>query len=155
MSVLAAIRPDEWELPLFVHVLSALALTGALALAATYLFSAWRSGEAAALRLGLRSLLIGVIPSWIVLRGSSEWISDKQGFADLDSPPSWIDIGYMVTDMGLLFIIASGVLAWLAVRGTRDGGNSPGSVARAAAVLLGLLVVLNVVAIWAMTTKLV
>ena len=45
MATIAAIRPDEWELPLFVHVLGALALTGAFTLTAIYLFSSWRSGS--------------------------------------------------------------------------------------------------------------
>lgn len=151
MSVLAAIRPDEWGLPLYLHVLGALALTAALVLAATYLFAAWRSGDAASLRLGLRALLIGVIPSWIVLRVSSEWIADKEGLADADL--AWIDIGYMTTDAGFLLILISSILAWLAVR--RAGGEGGGSsgAARVSAVLVALLVILNVVAIWAMTTK--
>ena len=149
---LAAIRPDEWELPLFVHVLAAFTLFGALTLTAVWLFSARSTGSADTLRLGLRALLFGVIPSWIVLRGSAEWISDKQGYADLDEPPSWIDIGYIATDLGMLLIIVSGILAWLAVRRTRRGGP-PGGVARAAAILIALLVVVNAVAIWAMTTK--
>lgn len=149
---LAAIRPDEWDLPLFVHVLGALALFGALTLTAVWLFSARRTGDAGTLRLGVRTLLLGVIPSWIVLRGSAEWISDKEGYADLDEPPDWIGLGYIATDLGLLLIIISGICAWLAVRRTRDGG-SPGGVAQAAAILIALLVVVNAVAIWAMTTK--
>ncbi len=152
MNSIAAIRPDEWELPLYVHLIGAFALTATLVLTGTLLFSAWRSGDPAAMRRGLRSLLFGVVPSWIVLRGSAEWLSDKEGYADLDEPPSWIDIGYITTDLGLLLIIASGVLAWRAAR--KASGEAGGSgTARAAGILLGVLVVLNVFAIWAMTTK--
>ena len=50
-------------------------------------------------------------------------------------------------------IIISGILAWLAVRRTRKDGGTPGGVAQAAAILITLLVVVNAVAIWAMTTK--
>lgn len=153
MATIAAIRPDEWELPVFVHVLAALALTGAFTLTAIYLFSSWRSGSEANLRLALRSLTLGVIPAWIVLRGSSEWIADKEGYADLDDPPEWINIGYMVTDTGFLLIVVSSLLGWLALRKVRAGGDGPVLTARVAAVLIALLLVMNVVAIWAMTTK--
>ena len=122
---LAAIRPDEWDLPLFVHVLGALALIGALTLTAIYLFSAWRSGSAENLRLALRSLTLGVLPSWIVLRGSSEWIADKEGYADLEEPPNWIDVGYIVTDSGFLLILIASLLGWLALRKARKEGDGP------------------------------
>jgi uncharacterized membrane protein len=153
VTQLAAIRPDEWELPLFIHVLGALALTGAFTLTAIYLFSAWRSGSTATLRLAVRSLTLGVIPAWIVLRVSAEWIADKEGYADLDEPPDWIEIGYMVTDTGFLLIVISSVLAYLALRKARAGGEGPWKTARVAAVLVALLIVLNVVALWAMTAK--
>jgi hypothetical protein len=152
MSVLGTIRPNDWELPLFLHVLGALTLIGALTLSGALLFSAWRGGSAAHLRLTLRSLTLGVIPAWLVLRVSAEWIADKEGYSDLDDPPDWIDIGYMAGDAGFLLIIISSVLAWLAVRKARAEGTPSGTV-RAAAVLIALLLVLNLVALWAMTTK--
>ena len=141
------------DLALFVHVLGALLLTGALVLTAIYLFGAWRSGSAASLRLALRSLTLGVFPAWIVLRGSAEWIADKQGYADLDEQPDWIGIGYMATDLGLLLIPISGLLGYLALRRARGGGAGASTAARVAAALIALLIVVNVVAIWAMTSK--
>jgi uncharacterized membrane protein len=150
---LAAIRPNEWELPLFIHVLGALALTGAFTLTAIYLFSTWRSGSADTLRLAVRSLTLGVFPSWIVLRVSAEWISDKEGYADLEEPPNWIDVGYIVSDLGFLLIVISSVLSYLALRKARAGGDGPWNTARVAAVLVALLIVMNVIAVWAMTTK--
>jgi hypothetical protein len=150
---MAAIRPDEWNLPLFVHVLGALALTGALVLTAVYLFGAWRSGSAASLRLALRSLTLGVLPAWLVLRVSAEWIADKEGYLDLDEQPEWIGIGYMATDLGFLLILLSSLLGYLALRKARAGGDGPFTGARVAAVLIALLILLNVIAIWAMTTK--
>ena len=150
---LAAIRPDEWELPLFVHVLGALALIGALTLTAIYLFSAWRSGSAENLRLALRSLTLGVFPAWIVLRGSSEWIADKEGYADLDEPPNWID-DRLHGHRHRLPADPDREPAGLArpAQGTREG-DGPRVTARFAAGLVGFLLVINVVAIWAMTTK--
>jgi hypothetical protein len=152
MSVLGAIRPNEWEFPLFLHVLGALTLIGALTLTGALLFSAWRGGSAVTLRLALRSLTLGVIPAWLVLRVSAEWIADKEGYSDLDEPPDWIDIGYLAGDAGFLLIIISSVLAWLAVRKARADGTPSGTV-RAAAVLVSLLLALNLLALWAMTTK--
>ena len=150
----AAIRPDEWNLPLFLHVLGALALIGTLSLTVTLLLAAHRDGSVAGLRRAVRSLVFGVIPSWIVLRFSAEWIADKEGYADLDDPPSWIATGYIATDLGLLLIVITGVLGWVALRRARAReGVAATTITRVAAALMTLLLVANVVAIWAMTTK--
>ena len=152
MSVLGTIRPNDWEFPLFLHVLGALTLIGALTLTVALLFSVWGGGSAAGVRLALRSLTLGVIPAWLVLRVSAEWIADKEGYADLDEPPDWIGIGYLAGDAGFLLILISTLLAWLATRKVRAEGTPTGTV-RAAALLISLLLLLNLVALWAMTTK--
>jgi uncharacterized membrane protein len=141
MSVLAAIRPDDWNLALFVHILGAMVLVGSLVLVATAL-------AARDLRLGFRSLLIGVLPGWIVMRGAAEWIAEKEKVNDVDPTPEWVDIGYSVADPMLLFIIIATVCAGLAARRQSTGG-----LRTAALVLVGLMLVASVVAIWAMTTK--
>jgi hypothetical protein len=142
VSVLAAIRPDDWNLPLFVHILGAMTLVGALALVVVAL--AGRD-----LRLGYRSLLLGVVPGWIVMRGAAEWIAEKEKVNDLDPVPSWVDIGYSVSDPMLLFIIISTVCAGLAVRRQQSGGALRGT----ALVLTGIMLVAAFVAVWAMSTK--
>lgn len=149
----AAIRPDSWELPLFVHLLGALTLIGALALASAFLISASRGGSARALHRAVRSLLFGVIPAWIVLRGSAEWIASEEGLRDLDEPPTWIGIGYIATDTGLLLIGVSILLGWLALRAKRAGAEGPAMTTRVATALVALLIAVNVVALWAMTAK--
>ena len=68
MTVLGTIRPDDWDLPLFLHILGAMTLVGALVLGLLSLASARRDGAAAGLRLGYRALLLGAIPAWIVMR---------------------------------------------------------------------------------------
>jgi hypothetical protein len=141
MSLLAAIRPDDWNIALFVHILGAMLLVGALVLVLTSL--AGRD-----LRLGYRSLLLGVVPGWIVMRGSAEWIAEKEKVNDIDPTPAWVDIGYSVADPMLLLIIISTVCAGLAARRQSTGG-----LRTAAMVLVALMVVASVVAIWAMTTK--
>jgi hypothetical protein len=152
MTVLAAIRPNDWELPLFIHVLGALTLIGAVVLTAAMLFTAWRDPSAANLRLAVRSLTLGVIPAWVVLRGGAEWIYEKEGYSDLDDPPDWIDLGYMASDVGFLLILLSALFGWLALRKARTDGSPSGTV-RTAAILISVLLVLNLVALWAMTTK--
>jgi len=152
MSLLAAIRPNDWEFPLFLHVLGALTLIGALVVTTAMLFTAWRDASATNLRFAVRSLTLGVIPAWVVLRGSAEWIADKEGYSDLDDPPDWIDLGYMAGDVGFLLILLSTLFGWLALRKARADGAPTGTV-RAAAILISLLLVLNLVALWAMTTK--
>jgi hypothetical protein len=158
MSELAFIRPDEWNLPLFVHVLGALTLIGATAFATTSLAAAWRGGSLAATRNGYRALLIGVIPAWIVMRVGAEWIADKEGYIDLDDPPAWIDIGFMTAEPVFLLVIIATVLAGLAVRragraGGTDGTDTPSVGVRVAAGMTAFALAAYLVALWAMTTK--
>ena len=153
MTVLAAIRPDAWGFPLLLHVLGAMLLVGALVLAASALVLARRDGSASLLRLGYRSLLIGALPAWIVMRGAAEWIADKEGLTG-DEVPSWVDIGYSIADPGLLLLLISTVLAGLALRRAgRAGGSGGGGLSRASTVIVSLLLVAYLVAIWAMTTQ--
>ncbi|MGH2839147.1 MAG: hypothetical protein ACRDJY_12470 [Thermoleophilaceae bacterium] len=150
--MLAIIRPNEWELPLFIHVLGALAVVGGLTFATAMLFSAWRDRSAPNVRLALRSLTLGVLPAFVVLRGSAEWIADKEGYADLDEPPDWIEIGYIVADAGFLLILIPTLLAWAAL-GKARADIRPGATVTIAAVLISLALVANLIALWAMTTR--
>ena len=109
MTLLAAIRPDDWNLPLFLHVLGAMVLVGSLVLVVT-------SIAADNLRLGFRTLLIGVIPSWIVMRVAAQWIASKEHVDDIDPTPAWVDIGYSTSEGSFLLLIAATVCAGLSVR---------------------------------------
>jgi hypothetical protein len=151
MSALAAIRPDEWELPLFIHVLGAMVLVGTLVLAVVY-FVAGRRGSADATRAGFRTLQLGVIPSYFVMRIAAQWLASEEGVEDSDA--AWITIGFVATDVGLLCILIATIAAGLAVRRTkRTPGGSLGPGPTIAAVLGGVLLVAYLVALWAMTTK--
>jgi hypothetical protein len=130
------------SLALFVHILGAMTLVGSLVLVLVAL--ADRN-----IRLGYRSLLLGVVPGWIVMRGGAEWIAEKEKVNDLDPVPSWVDIGYSVADPMLLLIIISTVCAGSAARRQRTGGPLRGT----ALVLSAIMLVAAVVAIWAMSTK--
>jgi hypothetical protein len=147
------IRPDSWNLPLFVHVAGAMAVTAALFTAVGSLVLAWRaSGEqrAAITRIGFRTLLYAGIPAYLVMRIGAEWIYSKEYSGDND--PGWIGIGYGTADLGGILILLSTILAGLGARRLRSGGGGSG-LAKASTVLATLVVALYVIAIWAMTTK--
>jgi hypothetical protein len=145
MSVLAAIRPDDWNVPLFVHVLSAMVLFGAVVLAAVSVAGDSQAG----LRLGFRSLLIGAVPAWIAMRLSAQWIASEENLLDEGvETPAWVDIGFMTSEGSFLFLIAATVCAGIAVRRERGGG-----LRSATLVLVAITMVAYVVALWVMSTK--
>jgi hypothetical protein len=152
VSVLAAIRPDEWNLPLFFHVLGAMALVGALLLASTVLAGVWRDGSAARTRIAYRTLLFVAIPAWLVTRVFAQIIADKEGY-DGDEVPSWIEIGFITTEPGLLLLIGATVAAGVGSRRALREGGPVGTSGRVAAVLCWLITLLYLVAVWAMTAK--
>jgi hypothetical protein len=119
-------------------------------LAGSALVLAWRDGSAAMVRLGYRSLLLGVVPSWILMRAGAGWIASKEGLTN--SKVSWIGIGFSTADGGAVLIIIATVLAGFAVRRLR-GTDGASGLGRAATILVAVLVVAYVVTLWAMTTK--
>jgi hypothetical protein len=152
MSTLAAVRPDEWNLPLFLHVLGAMVMVGALVTAAGYLFAARRDGSLEAARVGFRSLLYAALPSFLVMRVGAEWIADEEGVADSDA--AWIGIGYIGSDLGGLLLIISTVAAGLALRRARRAETTAiGTGVAVAAWVVSALIVIYLIVIWAMTTK--
>ena len=145
MSILGAIRPDDWNFPLFLHVLSAMVLFGAVVLAAVSVGGNTQAG----LRLGFRSLLIGAIPAWIAMRLSAQWIASEEGLLEEDvEAPAWVDIGFATSEGSFLFLIAATVCAGIAARRERGGG-----LRSATLVLVAITIVAYVVALWAMSTK--
>ena len=153
MSLLAAVRPDEQNLPLFLHVLGAMVMVGAFVLAVSSLASASRGGVAPITRLGFRALLFGALPGYLVMRVSAEWIADEQGYSGADRVPSWIDVGYIIAEPTLLLLLIAMLLSGLGLRRSRRAGGAGGGLVRAAAVLIAIALAADLVAIWAMTTK--
>jgi hypothetical protein len=142
VSLLAAIRPDDWNIALFVHVLAAMVLVGSLVLAVTAVAS--RN-----LRLGYRTLLFAAIPSWIVMRVSAQWILSEEGLDEADPAPAWIDIGFLTSEPTFLLIIVATICSGLAARRSRTGGG----LRAATLVLVGISLAAYVLAIWAMSFK--
>lgn len=150
MSVLAAVRVEG--VPILLHILGAMVLVGSLLLVGVVLAGVWRDGSAERARLAYRTLLIAVIPSWLVTRVFAQVVADKPAYK-ADEEKAWIGIGYMTTELGLLLLIAATIAVGVGSRRALREGGAVGTSARAAAVLTWILVVFYVVAIWAMTTK--
>ena len=145
----AVLRPDHWDFPLFLHVAGAMLLVGALVVVVATTAVALRNGDGVEVltRLAFRTLLLGVIPAYVLMRGGAEWIASEEGVPD---DLAWIGIGYGIADGGLLLTLIAAVLAW---RVSRRGAERPGGLGRAVFVLAALLILAYGIAIWAMATK--
>ena len=100
-------------------------------------------------RFGLKTLLLGVLPSYILMRVGAQWTESEQNFPD-DFEAKWIDIGYITADAGALLILISAVLAGIGFA-ARSLGNV--RMAQIVGVISFLLLAAFLVAVWAMTAK--
>ena len=151
ISVLATVRPDSWNLPLFVHVLGAMILVGGLLTGASAI--AFARGDARFLRLGYWTLLLVALPGYILMRIGAEWIYSKEGWDDLpdDAIPAWIDLGYIIADAGALLTLIALILGGIGVRRLGSGGGT--GLLKAAMVIAWIVLAAAVVAVWAMSGK--
>jgi hypothetical protein len=115
--MLALIRPDAWNLPLFLHVLGATVLFGTVGVVAVAGFAVRRTSAHQLLlaRVAQRTYLLGVIPAYIVMRVGAQWINGKE-FPN-GNEPGWVGVGFLVSDAGALLLVVVGIL--LAVRRQR------------------------------------
>jgi hypothetical protein len=146
--MLALLRPDSWNLPLFLHVLGAVLLVGATLAVTILAVSAWRSENRARefARVGFWTLIAVVVPAWILMRVGAQLIVDKE-FPHNASTPGWVDTGFAVSEPGLVLLIAIGVLAWFSSR------RGPGRVTTAWALLTPVYLATLLVAVFAMSAK--
>ena len=138
----AAIRPSDWELPLLVHVAGAMLLVGSLVAVLAIALAARRAGpgdDTGLPRLAFRVLLLGVLPSWVVMRVGAQWVEGKEDWGDT----GWIGLGYASSEAGLLLILVALFLA-------RRARDRPGT---AVVALSSVLLLAYTVTIWAMTAK--
>jgi hypothetical protein len=141
--VIAVIRPDSWNFPLFLHVLGAALLVGAMG---AVVVAAGRSGTSLLLRrVAFRTLATFALPAWVLMRVAGQWIDSKE---DVTGDPTWLGIGYMVGDGGLVLLLVATAIGWWSTR--RPDRSWP---RRAVTGLGGLYLAVLLVAMWAMSTK--
>jgi len=146
--MLAAIRPDSWNVPLLVHVLGAMVLVGGLLVTTTSVLVA--RGDVRLLRVGYQALLAVCLPGYLVMRVGAEWIYAKEHLGDMPSDPTWVGIGYGTADAGALLLLLALILGGIGVRRLRDGRTG---LVRASLFISVLLLAAYVVTIWAMGAK--
>ena len=141
--MLAILRPDSWNFPLFLHVLGAMTLTGSTAAAFVCAVSArrwpWLRGVLA------RTLLLVVFPAWLLMRLAGQWIDSKE---NIPGDPGWLGVGFLVGDIGFVLLIVAMILGAVGVR--RPQRSWP---VGAVAIITGVYFVALIVAMVAMTGK--
>jgi len=149
MSVLALARPDDWNFPLFVHVLGAMILVGGLVTGAAAL--GFAKGDARLLRLGFWALMLVSFPGWVIMRIGAEWINSKEPWKDIPNEPTWLSIGGVLADTGGLVLVITLIVGGIGVR-RLQAGKSDGLL-KVTLVLSLVLLAAYVVAVWAMSGK--
>ena len=144
---LAVVRPVSWNLPLFLHVLGAITLVGAISTVLILAAAAGRRPERELLsRYAFRVMLVLVLPAWLLTRIGAQWTESKEDLGDSDA--TWLGIGYFASDIGLLLLLIATGLAWWWSRRRGEGVQR---------VLLlgigGLYLVALAVTWWAMSAK--
>jgi hypothetical protein len=151
--VFALIRDTDADLAVTVHVLGAMVLVGGLITAATASLAGWRGDSLTLRRFAVKTLLIVALPAWFVMRIGAQWAYSAGGWEDIpdDLEPAWIGIGFITAEAGGLLLLISLILGWIGLRKARQGGG--GGLLQAAGVISAVLVLVYVLAIWAMGGK--
>jgi hypothetical protein len=115
--MLALIRPDSWNFPLFLHILGATLLFGTVATVAIAGFASRSHAgyEQLLARVAQRTFVLGIVPAYILMRVGAQWIDSKE-FPNGDEP-GWVGTGFIVSDAGVILLLIVGIL--LAVRRQR------------------------------------
>ena len=148
----AAIRPDEFNFPLFLHVLGAMLLVGvvfAVTLALALARRADADGATRFTRMGLRTMLYASLPAYVLMRVGAQIVEGKYDFSD--SEPSWIAAGYITADAGLLLVLASTIVSRIGLKRLDRGGGQ--GQAKAVSIMAAILLVAYLVTIFFMTAK--
>ena len=151
MSALATIRPDDVNVALLVHVLGAMTLVGSLFTAAVAAIVGWRAEDDRLRRISYKTLLFVALPAFIVMYAGALWTYDKENLDALAEEPAWIGIGFLTADLGAVLLLIALILGGIGLRRSRSGGGGP--LLRASGAIATLLVLVYIVAVWAMGGK--
>src|SRR5262249_36686174 len=97
--MLAAVRPNSFNLPLFLHVLGATLTFGITATVAILGFAATRADPERSLwlrGLAFKLAFFVLVPAFIVMRAAAQWIVGKEYPGGHDEP-GWVSVGFIVT----------------------------------------------------------
>jgi hypothetical protein len=134
------------ETQLFVHILGAITLFGATGTVAVLaLVARGREEQQALARASFLTLLALALPSWVVMFVFGSWTKSEQNVSD---EAGWIELGFRISDAGLIVLLVSTALAYRWTR--RPVRGWPVTVV---AVLACLYLVALAVAWWAMSAK--
>ena len=157
MSLLAAIRPDDWNLPLLVHVFGAMLLVGGLGTALAFQVIGWRPERpdtaARLARWSFRSLLFVAFPAWWLMRIGAQWIYTTEDWDSAAEEPTWIGIGGIPAAGGGAFLRRGVILAGIGARRLSRSGARSRALVRISTVLVTVSLLMAVVATWAMSGK--
>lgn len=131
----------------FLHVFGAIALAGGVGAVVVLAVAARSRKEQAPLlsRLAFKTLVFVVLPAFVVMRVGAQLVVNQEY---PKTTPGWVSVGFVVTEPGLILLIAMGVVAFLSAR---RGGT--GRLATALAVLAPIYLAALAIAWWAMTTR--
>ena len=138
--MVALVRPDSWNFPLFLHVLGAAVLVGAIGATVVIAIRA-----PALRRLLVRTIGLLVLPAWVLMRFAGQWLDSRE---DIPGDPAWLGVGFIVGDAGLVLLVITALIARWGLR--RPERRWP---VRAVAVISGLYLIALLVAMWAMSAK--
>ena len=141
--MIAILQEGRAELPLFLHVLGAVAVAGATAAAFVAALSSQRRQWLKPILW--RVMLVAVLPAWLLMRVAGQWTESKE---DIPGDPGWLGVGFLVGDAGLILLLAATILSWVGTR--RPERAWP---AKAVAAIVGLYLIALFVAMFAMTGK--
>src|SRR3954452_10279089 len=108
MALLAAVRPDSWNWALFLHIAGAMALVASLIVALYVIRIARERGDQPAAQFAFRVLLRFTLPAYLVMRVGAQLILSKEKVEDSDA--TWVGVGFITSDAGLLLLIIGLVL---------------------------------------------
>ena len=133
--------------PLFLHVLGAMTTVGAILTVVVLTYVAWNRPDAAFLRHATFAALLTAIPFYVLLRVFAEvmYSDEKDAFAGND--PTWVGIGYITSDAGILLLLITIGLGFWWKRSAKPIAG------RIVAVLSTLILLLLTVAMLAMSGK--
>ncbi|MGH3133381.1 MAG: hypothetical protein ACRDNY_06505 [Gaiellaceae bacterium] len=147
--MLAAVRPDDWNFPLFLHVLGAMVLVGAILTGASALAAA--GGNERLLRLGYRTLLALGLPSYALMWAGAHWIYAKEGLDERPIDFAWEAVGFGVTEVGAVLFLISLILGGIGIRRLPDASGM--ALLKATMAISFVLLAAFAVAVWAMAAK--